>query len=107
MADRMQVTEQATSDITTWLLNKSETISVRNLEQDPAYQVRDIDLIWTTQTGEFLVEIKGDRWYKTGNNYDKAGFSKAIPSITASLKFQKSCLQGKWNFFTTILARPH
>ncbi len=78
MADGMQVAAQATADITTWLRGRPETISVQNVEHEPEFQIRDIDLIWTTQKCEILVEIKGDRWHKTGNfffethsNYEK------------------------------------
>ncbi|NEO93602.1 MAG: hypothetical protein F6K56_26710 [Moorea sp. SIO3G5] len=67
MNDGMKVAKQATADITSWLLSQSKTISVQNVEQMSDFQRRDIDLIWTTQTGKVLVEIKGDRWHKTGN----------------------------------------
>jgi len=67
MDDAVQVANQAATDIEAWLWSKSETISVVNVEDDPKFQHRDIDLIWTTQTGEILIEIKGDRWNKTRN----------------------------------------
>ncbi|MEH2464687.1 hypothetical protein [Nostoc sp.] len=67
MDDAVQVANQAATDIEAWLWSKSETISVVNVEDDPDYQRRDIDLIWTTQTGEILIEVKGDRWNKTRN----------------------------------------
>lgn len=67
MHDAQQVAKLAATDISAWLLSKPETISVVNVEDDPDYQRRDIDLIWTTQTGEILIEIKGDRWNKTRN----------------------------------------
>ncbi|WP_341524534.1 hypothetical protein WKK05_18005 [Nostoc sp. UHCC 0302] len=52
MHDASQVALKATSDIEAWLQRKLETINVVNVENDPVYQCRDIDLIWTTQTGE-------------------------------------------------------
>ncbi|BAY42142.1 hypothetical protein NIES2111_65380 (plasmid) [Nostoc sp. NIES-2111] len=67
MDDAVQVANQAAADIEAWLWGKSETISVVNVENDPDYQRRDIDLIWTTHNGETLIEIKGDRWNKTRN----------------------------------------
>lgn len=67
MDDGMRVAKQAAADITSWLRSRPETISVRNVEHEPTFQRRDIDLIWTTPMGEVLVEIKGDRWHKTGN----------------------------------------
>jgi hypothetical protein len=67
MDDAMQVAKQAAAEIEAWLWRKPETVSVVNVEHDPDFQRRDIDLIWTTQTGEFLVEVKGDRWNRTKN----------------------------------------
>ncbi|MEH2070188.1 MAG: hypothetical protein V7K47_18860 [Nostoc sp.] len=67
MDDAVQVANQAATDIEVWLWGKSETISLNNVENDPNYQYRDIDLIWTTQTDKILIEIKGDRWNKTRN----------------------------------------
>lgn len=81
MVDGMQVAEQAATDITRWLKGRPETISIRNVEHEPAFQRRDIDLIWTTQMGEILVEIKGDRWHKTGNFFFEThrNFEKRTP----------------------------
>ena len=81
MADGMQVAAQATADITTWLRGRPETISVQNVEHEPEFQIRDIDLIWTTQKSEILVEIKGDRWEKTGNFFfeTRSNFEKGTP----------------------------
>ena len=67
MSDGLEVAKLATADISDWLLQKPETISVVNVEDDPAFQSRDIDLIWTTHKGEVLVEVKGDRWSRTNN----------------------------------------
>lgn len=67
MHEAQKVAKLAAIDIEVWLRSQPETISVVNVENDPDYQRRDIDLIWTTQTGEILIEIKGDRWNKTRN----------------------------------------
>lgn len=67
MHDALEVAKLAAADIEAWLHSQPETISVVNVEDDPDYQRRDVDLIWTTQTGEMLIEIKGDRWDKTRN----------------------------------------
>jgi hypothetical protein len=67
MDDTVQVAKQAACDIEAWLWGKPETINVTNVEHDPDYQRRDIDLVWTTRTGDILIEVKGDRWNKTRN----------------------------------------
>lgn len=67
MNEVVKVASIAAAEITTWLLNKPETIDIVNVENEPDYQRRDIDLIWTTQQGITSVKIKGDRWHKTGN----------------------------------------
>lgn len=67
MREGQQVARRATRDIETWLRGLKQTVALRNVEQDPAYQRRDIDLVWTTHKGEYQVEIKGDRWHRTGN----------------------------------------
>jgi hypothetical protein len=63
----LEVTNVATADITNWLKNRPETIEVVNVENDPSFQKRDIDLIWKTQNQKVLIEIKGDCYHKTGN----------------------------------------
>ncbi|MDM9381770.1 hypothetical protein QUB80_13765 [Chlorogloeopsis sp. ULAP01] len=60
MDDVVQVAKQTACDIEAWLWAKPETICVTNVENKLDYQRRDIDLIWTTQAGEILVELKGD-----------------------------------------------
>ncbi len=67
MQSALAVAERASSDIEAWLRTFEETVDVRNLENDPEYQKDDIDLLWVTRKKEFLIEIKGDRWHKTGN----------------------------------------
>ena len=67
MDESVAVAQQSATDIEAWLRRKPETVSVRNVELETAYQQIDVDLIWTTHNGSYFVEIKGDRWHKTGN----------------------------------------
>jgi hypothetical protein len=67
MQDGMDVAKIASTDIEQWLRGLRQTRSVANVEDDPVYQAMDVDLIWVTQTRSYQVEIKGDRWDKTGN----------------------------------------
>ncbi len=67
MHDALEVAKLATADIEAWLRSQPETIDIINVEDDPQFQCRDIDLIWTRHNGETLIEIKGDRWNKTRN----------------------------------------
>lgn len=68
-----QVAQQASEAVTEFLLTTfPQTVAVHNVEAEPAYQEHDIDLLWTVQTREgglrvFLVEVKGDRYHRTGN----------------------------------------
>lgn len=67
MQESTQVASRATADITHWLQNLPRTISIQNVEDDPHYQKLDVDLLVTTDRGESKLEIKGDRYHKTGN----------------------------------------
>jgi hypothetical protein len=67
MAEGVQVAQRAAADIEAWLRGLPQTQAVVNVEDDPAYRARDIDLLWTTQKRCYEVEIKGDRWHQTGN----------------------------------------
>jgi hypothetical protein len=67
MQDGMDVAKVAAADIERWLRGLRQTVSVTNVEDDPRYQAVDVDLIWVTQTRSYQVEIKGDRWDRTGN----------------------------------------
>lgn len=62
-----RVARIAAKEIERWLRSFDETVSVVNVEAQPEYQSLDIDLIWTTRKRTWKVEIKGDRWHKTGN----------------------------------------
>jgi hypothetical protein len=68
------VAVQAAKDLEAYLRNKSETIEVLNVEDDAACRAKDIDLIWTIRRPDgshavTTIEIKGDRYYRTGNYF--------------------------------------
>jgi hypothetical protein len=67
IADAVQVSERAVSDIDYWLRSFEFTGYVKNVEDDPHYQSLDVDLLWLYKNREYKIEIKGDRWHKTGN----------------------------------------
>jgi len=62
-----QVARQAAADIEAWLRGLKQTVSVQNVEDNPAFQRIDVDLIWKTRKGSYKIEIKGDRWHTSGN----------------------------------------
>jgi hypothetical protein len=66
------VAQRAATDVTNFLLTTwPQTVTVHNVEHDPAYQAHDVDLLWTIlERGRLRiipVEIKGDRYHSTGN----------------------------------------
>ena len=66
------IAKQAATDVTHFLQTIwPQTVRVHNVEDDSAYQVHDVDLLWTVMEKERLrvipVEIKGDRYHRTGN----------------------------------------
>lgn len=68
MEEGLAVAKIATADITKWLESKSETKVLLNVEDNPFYQNKDIDLILQTDKGIKYIEIKGDRvGDRTGN----------------------------------------
>jgi len=67
MRQAQKVAEQATKEIETWLRGRPETVSVVNVENDPAFQAIDVDLVWQTHKRTYRIEIKCDRYYRTGN----------------------------------------
>ena len=76
MDDTLAVAKQAAMDIEAWLQQKPETVSIQNVELEPAYQKIDVDLIWTTHQGSYQVEIKGDRYPHTGNFFFETDSNK-------------------------------
>jgi hypothetical protein len=67
MAEGSRVAGRASTEIEAWLREWPGTVNVENVEGDAAYQARDIDLLWTTITRDYTIEIKADRWHETGN----------------------------------------
>lgn len=72
MSSSCRIGDVAVADVTNWLRNRPEHLSINNVENDKAYQEKDIDLIYhyTGVDGnptEMSVEVKGDTYYKTGN----------------------------------------
>lgn len=63
----VEVAKQAAQEISAWLKTFDETVSVRNVEAEPEFQKMDIDLLWQTTRDTYRVEIKADRWHRTGN----------------------------------------
>ncbi|MDM8564778.1 hypothetical protein QUF74_03915 [Candidatus Halobeggiatoa sp. HSG11] len=81
MASGMQIAQQATADITTWLNKLPQTQKITNVENELVYQKIDVDLVWTTKKSCYKVEIKGDQWHKTGNFFfeTKSNRERATP----------------------------
>ncbi len=67
MRETDAVGHRAVREVTRWLWLAPQTRRVRNVESDPAYQVKDVDLLWRTGGGEIPLEVKGDRHDETGN----------------------------------------
>ncbi|MEW5985621.1 MAG: hypothetical protein AB1791_03210, partial [Chloroflexota bacterium] len=78
MAYTVSVARTAAADVTGFLYdyfvgpNWPQTVVVHNVEEEPAYQEFDVDLLWTVldKGGRLRViplEIKGDRYHQTGN----------------------------------------
>ncbi|MFQ5674397.1 MAG: hypothetical protein ACE5G1_00750 [bacterium] len=65
--DSTKVADRAVQEIVNWLEGFKETVALRNVEADPEFQKIDVDLLWTTRKRQFKIEIKADRWHKTGN----------------------------------------
>ena len=67
MSATTRVARRAAADITAWLLRRPDTVALVNVEDDPIYQVADVDLLWSTARRTYRIEIKGDRLHQTGN----------------------------------------
>jgi len=67
MTDALEVAHLSAQKITAWLWTRPETVDVHNVEHEPHYQSLDVDLLWVTGKQCYQVEIKADRWEKTGN----------------------------------------
>ena len=74
MHEANSVAKQAAKDIEDWLRKKPETINIINVEDDPNFRNKDIDLIYKYKNKVNVevittIEIKGDRWHRTGNYF--------------------------------------
>lgn len=74
MDEALSVAKRSSSDIEKYLHSIKSTISVTNVEDEPSYQEKDIDLLWVYKDDhgnehEITIEIKGDRWENTGNYF--------------------------------------
>lgn len=73
MDEANNVAKKASSEIEAYLQTLSNTVDVINVENDEAYRRKDIDLLWVHKENDSKritsIEIKGDRWYKTGNYF--------------------------------------
>jgi len=73
MEDACHVAQKGTEDIEKYLREKPETLSVTNVEDNPEYREKDIDLLWNYskngRTRQISIEIKVDRYYRTGNYF--------------------------------------
>lgn len=71
MTETLSVAARASNDVTTWLQKQPQHIGVLNVESDPAWQKKDVDLVWkltvSGQPHQATIEVKGDRNWKTGN----------------------------------------
>ncbi|MCB0008595.1 MAG: hypothetical protein KDE04_19145 [Anaerolineales bacterium] len=73
LADTYQVADTASAAVTDFLLTSwPRTIAVHNVESESAYQKLDIDLLWAILDAQdklriVPVEVKGDRYDRTGN----------------------------------------
>lgn len=70
-----QIAKQGAEEVTEFLYSMKSTVRVENVENDPEYQEKDIDLIWhyrskiSGKIEKKTIEIKADRYYRTGNYF--------------------------------------
>ncbi len=74
MEGASKVADEAAAAIETLLWRQSKTHNVRNVESNRTYRTKDIDILWEVKLGDghtktVSIEVKGDRWYKTGNYF--------------------------------------
>jgi hypothetical protein len=66
--ETFETARQAAIEIEAWMWSRPETLEVHNVEDDPAYRLVDVDLLWVTDKAFYRVEIKADRLgHQTGN----------------------------------------
>lgn len=69
-----KVADEAAAAIEALLGRQSKTLAVKNVEKDPFYRIKDIDILWVVElpggsTKTVSIEVKGDRWHQTGNYF--------------------------------------
>lgn len=74
MGGASKVADEAAAAVEALLRKQARTLAVRNVENDPFYRTKDIDILWEVQlddgsTKTVSIEVKGDRWYQTGNYF--------------------------------------
>lgn len=74
MGNASEVADKAAADIEALLRRQPATVEVVNVESDPFYRDKDIDLLWRRSLDDgsvktIRIEVKGDRWHKTGNYF--------------------------------------
>ncbi|WP_162053381.1 hypothetical protein [Pontibacter pamirensis] len=74
MEGASEVADKAAAEIEALLRRQPATVEVINVESDPSYREKDIDLLWNRKLDDgsiktISIEVKGDRWYKTGNYF--------------------------------------
>jgi hypothetical protein len=68
------VGEVAVQRVESYLASRDDTFAVQNVEEDPDWQDKDVDILWfwvdpmTEMVRELSVEVKADR-YDTGNMF--------------------------------------
>jgi hypothetical protein len=73
MAYTTAVANSAAADVTHFLQTTwPQTVAIHNVEDNPLYQAHDVDLLWTVLSRHgrlrvIAIEIKGDRYHRTGN----------------------------------------
>jgi hypothetical protein len=73
MSESLAIAKRASRAIEAFLRAKTETIEVINVEDDPYYRAKDIDLIWKFhykgKDHTQYIEVKGDTKHYTGNYF--------------------------------------
>jgi hypothetical protein len=77
MREAEAVGKLAIRDITRWLKRDADTRKVVNVEAEPEYQAKDIDLLWHTRASLVTIEVKADRHDQTGNFFFETVSNKA------------------------------
>jgi hypothetical protein len=72
MAETSSVEAEAIEAIEQYLKERPGTMEVRDVRNDPSYRAADVDLLWTcaSKSGQprtAKLEVKADRWHRTGN----------------------------------------